>query len=277
MEIRIKYEGLIARCEQLSSFEARGKVDANGESRYLDIHINEVDKQLVLQYIKQARMVIEENILRMIKGSTDGLTETIIKEVAIGTRPIPETRKFYPFETIIKGSSIRDIEGLITDDRLPNGVTIVKRYFLFDAANPRFAALGTDRRYYTNAEVVGENYTLGRGEAKLYEDKDGKRYEWSSRGFYDYVQKEETIYERVEEEVFLVDAGFSWDIRTDSRWNGLNAFTKHVTEAIVSYAMAQWLSGRLDERVAFYESLFASSVAMATKNIFTKQVPRYEE
>ena len=68
MEVRIKYKDIIDRCEQLSSFEARGKVDANGESRYLDIHINEVDKQLVMQYILQARTTLEGSMERMISA-----------------------------------------------------------------------------------------------------------------------------------------------------------------------------------------------------------------
>lgn len=75
MEIRFKYEDLIARCEQLSSFESEGKEDAAGQSRYLEIHINEVDRLLVKQYIDQARNILEERIGRMLDGSvnsTDG-------------------------------------------------------------------------------------------------------------------------------------------------------------------------------------------------------------
>ena len=142
MDIQIKYNDIINRCEQLSSFEADGKFDANGESRYLEIHINEVDKMLITDYIKQAQAIIEERIARMI----------------------------------------------------------------------------------TNVEDVKE--------------------------------------------------GFTWSIRTDSRWSGVKSFTKHVTEAIVAYAMASWLKGRLDERVAFYEELFNNTLAMAVKNIFTKQAPK---
>ena len=142
MEIKIKYNDIIDRCEKLSSFEADGKYDSNGQSRYLEIHINEVDKQLVQQYVLQARAILEERMERMIDNIQD------------------------------------------------------------------------------------------------------------------------------------VSDGFEWTIRTNTRWNGLNTFTKHVNEAIVSYVMAAWLKGRLDDRVAFYETLHANTLAMAIKNIFTKQPPR---
>ena len=145
MEVRIKYKDIIDRCEQLSSFEARGKVDANGESRYLDIHINEVDKQLVMQYILQARTTLEGSMERMISAVVE-----------------------------------------------------------------------------------------------------------------------------------IKDQAFVWKIRSDARWKPSSTFQRHITETIASYTMAQWLSGRLDERVAFYEGLFANSLALATKNIFTKQAPTYE-
>ena len=141
MDINIKYQDIIDRCEKLSAFEADGKVDTNGESRFLEIHINEVDKLLVEDYIKQAQEILEERIDRMIS----------------------------------------DIEE------------------------------GSD--------------------------------------------------------------GFTWKLRTDTRWNEAKTFIKHITEAIVAYTMAAWLRGRLDDRVAFYEGLYANTLAMAVKNIFTKQAP----
>lgn len=145
MEIRFKYEDLIARCEQLSSFETEGKVDAAGQSRYLEIHINEVDRLLVKQYIDQARNVLEERMERMISSTTN------------------------------------------TND------------------------------------------------------------------------------------------GFRWNVRSDARWKPNTTFNRHVTEAIVAYAMSAWLSDKLPERVAFYDALFTASTEMAVKNIFKKQAPRYEE
>lgn len=71
MEIQIKYKDLIARCEQLSSFESEGKVDAAGQSRYLEIHINEADKLLIQQYIAQALGILEERMERMIASVTE--------------------------------------------------------------------------------------------------------------------------------------------------------------------------------------------------------------
>lgn len=141
MEIEFIYNKIIDRCEQLSSFESTNKLDAAGGIRYLEIHINEVDKLLIRQYVDQARLAIEEKLARMIASTED--TET----------------------------------------------------------------------------------------------------------------------------------SFTWHMRTDTRWSGATSFTKHATEAIVAYAMSAWLSDRLPERVAFYDALFTNSLAMAVKNIFTKQAP----
>ena len=153
MEIRFKYEDLIARCEQLSSFESEGKVDAAGQSRYLEIHINEVDRLLVKQYIDQARNILEERMGRMIASTKDNAGK----------------------------ENNEDIEG------------------------------------------------------------------------------------------------FTWELRTDTRWKQNTTFERHVSEAIVSYTMSAWLSDKLPERVAFYDALFTASTEMAVKNVFKKQAPTYEE
>lgn len=158
MEVRFKYKDLIERCEQLSSFESEGKVDAAGQSRYLEIHINEVDKLLIQQYITQARGILEERMERMIASVTG------------------------------------------------------------------------------NAGISDES---------------------------------------TEEDVEI--PGFTWTLRTDTRWKQNNSLAKHVSEAIVAYAMSAWLSDKLPERVAFYDTLFTASTEMAVKNIFKKQAPRYEE
>ena len=142
MEVEIKYKDIVDRCEKLSSFEADGRYDANGGSRYLEIHINKVDEQLIQQYILQARAILEERMERMI-------------------------------------DSIEDVGN-----------------------------------------------------------------------------------------------GFVWTIRTSARWSGIKTFTKHVNEVLVSYAMAAWLRGKLDDRVPFYEDMFNTILAMAVKNIFTKQPPK---
>lgn len=158
MEVRFKYKDLIERCEQLSSFESEGKVDAAGQSRYLEIHINEVDKLLIQQYITQARGILEERMERMIASVTG------------------------------------------------------------------------------NAGISDES---------------------------------------TEEAVEI--PGFTWTLRTDTRWKQNNSLVKHVSEAIVAYTMSAWLSDKLPERVAFYDTLFSASTEMAVKNIFKKQAPRYEE
>ena len=159
MEVKFKYEDIFSQCEQLSSFEARGKVDANGNSRYLDIHIGEVDRLLVDQYITQAVINLQEAFSRMIVSTIPnaGVVETTTEDGKTTTEEIP---------------------------------------------------------------------------------------------------------------------GFTWVMRDDSRWNGAKAFTKHTAEAIASYVLAQWLSDKLPERVQFYEGLFTSSLAMASKNLFTKQAPK---
>lgn len=260
MEIKIKYEDLITRCEQLSSFEARGKVDANGESRYLDIHINEVDKQLVQQYIEQARDLIGEKIARMISSIEyryfDGYEEV----------ELPEDRPFFPFKQYLTGSSqsIVDMAGLVEGTPAPNE-TFSDRYFLkgrgiFVIYN------GTDRKYYSHPDAVGIDYIHDPYNEKLYIDENEKKYQWGSRGFTDYTPKHNLV-------PIYTDNGFTWSIRTDTRWNGINAFTKHIAEAIVSYVMSAWLQDKLPERVQFYDALFTSSLTMATKNIFTKQAP----
>lgn len=149
MKVVFKDEDLINRCEQLSSFESEGKVDEAGQSRYLEIHINEVDKLLVRQYIEQARNILEERLSKMIE-------------------------------------SVEDNAGKENDKDAP---------------------------------------------------------------------------------------GFTWHIRTDTRWKESTTFGRHIKEAIVAYAMSSWLNDKLPNRVAFYDSVFAASTEMAVKNVFKKQSP----
>lgn len=245
MEIQIQYKDIIDRCEQLSSFEARGKVDATGQSRYLDIHIGEVDQLLINQYIEQARAILEEKFDRMI---TDSVVDDVI----------------YSFYEIIEGSDFSQFEGKISDDKIDIKGMDTKVYFL---RGNRYMCFGryiesSHSPYYryilTNHSVVGSDYVGDNGKVKVYIDRLGNKYT------------------RTDGDLILATGStdaFTWTLRTDTRWNGINTFAKHVTEAITSYVMAQWLSGRLDERVQFYETLFTSSLSMATKNLFTKQAP----
>lgn len=248
MEVQIKYKDIIDRCEQLSSFEARGKVDANGQSRYLDIHIGEIDHLLINQYIEQARTMLEEKFDRMITDSEeDGW------------------KQVYSFDKIVTGGETYEFESLITDEVADLSGLDTKVYF-FASLTPKTFGIqvvsSTSSPLYSkvfiNDKVLGDKYKNNPYDERLYVASDGKTYSRTDGDLIPCVQPEHS---------------FTWTIRTDTRWSGVSAFTKHVTETITSYAMAQWLSGRLDERVQFYEALFTSSLAMATKNIFTKQAP----
>ena len=245
MEVQIKYKDIIDRCEQLSSFEARGKVDANGQSRYLDIHIGEIDHLLINQYIEQARTMLEEKFDRMI---TDTYEE--------GGKPV------YEFDRIVGTGEMGTFDPKITDEIVDLSGMSTKVYFL---EAPRTFGIyvddphgAYDGKVFINDKVLGDKYKSDPYDERIYVASNGKMYSRTDGNLIPYVQPEHS---------------FTWTIRTDTRWSGVSAFTKHVSEAITSYAMAQWLSGRLDERVQFYETLFASSLTMATKNIFTKQAP----
>jgi hypothetical protein len=248
MEVKIKYQDIIDRCEKLSSFEADGKFDANGESRYLDIHINEVDRLLVMDYVKQAQSILEERIERMIEITEDRVTQMA-----------------YPFDRIISGEH-GDYESYVIDSK-----SIVDKEGLllsFHKGEQKFVYESTymvDGKLiaYTNPEMIGRNYIFDKTTQQYYQLKDsGKVYTWSEDG---------TSLKEFDGE--LIAEGFTWILKSVTRWNGIKAFTKHVNEAIVSYAMAAWLRGKLDERVPFYENLFNNTLAMAVKNIFTKQAP----
>lgn len=263
MEINIKYNDIIDRCEKLSSFESQGRFDANGESRYLEIHINEVDKLLIQQYIEQARDLIGEKIARMISSieyrNFDGYEKV----------ELPEDRPFFSFKQYLTSSSqsIVDIAGLVEATPPPNAA-FSDRYFL-DSRGIFVIHNETDRKYYSHPDAVGLGYIYDPDNEKLYIDENGKKYQWGSRGFADYTPKYNLVPK-------YTDNGFTWSIRTDTRWNGIKSFTKYVTEAIVAYVMAAWLKGRLDDRVPFYEALHANTLNMAIKNVFTKQAPTYE-
>lgn len=240
MTVEIKYKDLIDRCEQLSSFESEGKVDAAGQSRYLEIHINEVDKLLVKQYIEQARNILEERLGRMIADVSEGQYDKIkefdnVLENVFFTIDKSQKGKIGFFRT---GRELSDVATLV-----PLG------YF----------------GYYTISSGV---YLINpidefNKDSKFYCKEDGKYYEL----YYDETLQSNN----------LKDIGkgfdFKWTLRTDTRWKQNNSFAKHVSEAIVAYTMSAWLSDKLPERVAFYDTLFTNSLNLAVKNIFTKQAP----
>lgn len=265
MNITIKYNDIINRCEMLSAFEAKDKFDANGQSRFLEIHINEVDKQLIQQYIIQARSILEERMERMIVSTNDSFEEEKKETVTLLAKPFtPVTGdggvlgKYNRVDTPVSG--------------LPDGGTIVliDGWSVFGLAIQTSMAPSYD--VYTDVSAVGKDYIYEEGKTKVYctLPNNGNAYTWNASGdglkeyFGDYT---DTITHIIRHE------GISMDIRTDTRWKGHSAFIKHITEALVSYAMAQWLRGKLDDRVSFYENLFNNTLAMAVKNIFTKQAP----
>lgn len=237
MEVKIKYEDILKRCEMLSSFESEGKFDANGENRYLEIHINKVDEQLIQQYIMQARGILEERMERMIES----IEEKVLPDDAI------------PFDFISSVIPSNEVDWL--DERWPVA------YFTDGDAFAYYQETNIGAYDVTYIGVDDVKYGSIAGADNIYLcKKDGKIYTWSK------------IREGLVES--LGEKGFTWTIRTNTRWNGIKTFTKHVHEAIVSYAMAAWLRGKLDDRVAFYEGLFNNTLAQAVKNLFTKQPPK---
>lgn len=250
MEVKFTYQELIDRCEKLSSFESEGKVDANGQSRYLELHINKVDEQLIKSYIDQARSAMEDTFERMIAEVDEEQIEV----------EIPEYRPSYPFDEVVSGSNISKYT--ITYDTTTD-YSSLRLVFLASNVN-KFAWVrdSQGREAYISDSVVGINYAGDENIERVYIDSSGNKYVRTNGALEAYRLPKTTI-----------DV-FQWFIRTDIRWNGHKTFVKHATEAMVSYAMAQWLRGKLDDRAAFYAELYASSLAMATKNLFTKSAPQ---
>lgn len=263
MTVEIKYKDLIDRCEQLSSFESEGKADAAGQSRYLEIHINEVDKLLIMQYINQARALIEERFERMIlDASEENKEETVITV-------LPDTREVLPFDGWINLDEFKEeneITGSFIDGSsyigvLPRGSSQRRRDEFIEYA-------------YTDEVLQWKSHWDPRYSSREYvfqNSTDDKKYEWDSD------LTEITPYTQRTKTETITRHYFTWLIRTDTRWKENASFSKHVSEAIVAYTMSAWLSDKLPERVAFYDALFTASTEMAVKNIFKKQVPRYEE
>ena len=262
MEVKITYDDIITRCEQLSAFEARGKVDAQGQSRFLDIHIGEVDTILIKQYITQARALLEERFERMILDTSEENKEETVITV------LPDTREVLPFDGFVDLDEFKyENESSGMPDGAPVGVLrrgssqrnrdeFIQYLYTGDGVDQVLEWV-----YYSDARYYSQKYVFR-------DSTDGKKYEWDSdrTNIIAYTQPTKT-------DTVTEPYAFTWLIRTDTRWNGISTFTKHVNEAITSYVMAQWLSGRLDERVAFYDNLFNTSLTMAAKNIFTKTAP----
>ena len=253
MEVIFNYEDLIARCEQLSSFEAEGKVDAAGQSRYLEIHINEVDKQLVQQYIEQARGIIEERLERMLDGSV-----TITPDV------------FYKFDAILDNPILA--YDSFSDNQLQGAaVAFVRVYWDKNGGNDLY-------RFAHYRESVDNSFMLDRVVPEEYNNPSSKLYNVTDKKFYRWNDAKSDIVIDAKSDIVIDEVinGFQWTLRTDTRWKQNAAFERHATEAIVAYTMSAWLSDKLPERVTFYDTLFNNSLNLAIKNIFTKQPPKYE-
>lgn len=265
MEVKIKYQDIIDRCEKLSSFEADGKFDANGESRYLDIHINEVDRLLVMDYVKQAQSILEERIERMIENIED--YGEVIKDII----QVPDTTPVFEYDAYWTRNDLigRESKGDAPISSYDN-IVYIEDSMKFAAYN------GSERSYYFNLTSAGLGNYIEDGTKKVYRLKGATEEQtWASlyngghtgAGLVSFTRG--MINQTVERYV----SGFTWILKSSTRWNGIKAFTKHVNEALVAYTMATYLKGRLDERVPFYENLFNNTLAMAVKNIFTKQAP----
>lgn len=245
MKVQIVYKDIINRCEQLSSFEARGKVDASGQSRYLDIHINKVDEQLVMQYINQAAALMAENLSRMIAST--GIAEPSYLDFLGIKDATEEGMEMSPEASTSETPAVYFVRNLSVEIESTKTIEYINTFadVSENIAYPKF-----------NGDEI---YTFQQGEQKLFS---------APSGIYSYNESGDNLIEtqRVEE-------GIEWDIRTNTRWNGNHAFTKNITEAVVAYVMSAWLQDKLSERVAFYDNLFTTSLTLATKNLFTKQPP----
>lgn len=270
MEVKIKYQDIIDRCEKLSSFESQGRFDANGESRYLEIHINEVDKQLVESYIKQATAIVTERISRMVESAEDTAVEGHDRV------EVPDTTEAHPFAEIIPSSSttLQNHTHITQSASRPtNAVDIVfmEHYGKFGYCEWIDKSRWT-YNFYSDPNILDKAYVYEEGVKKVYVDESTRNeYTWRSEGvLIDYERKPIT------QLVPITVEGFTLHLRAGTRFDKLATFTKHVNEAVVAYVMAAWLKGRLDERVPFYEALHTNMLGMAVKNIFTKQAPSYE-
>lgn len=71
------------------------------------------------------------------------------------------------------------------------------------------------------------------------------------------------------------EGGFVWELRTEmTRWNRLRTFGGNVLEAVVSYAMGEWLSDKIPAQTEIYKNLFTDMGKMAANNLFAKMPPQ---
>ena len=96
-----------------------------------------------------------------------------------------------------------------------------------------------------------------------------------------YIQQGVAHVRHVVEDMLLgveaITDGEQWTFRTDQRRyysKGLSNIKKNIDEAISAYVMAQWLGGRKDDRVAFYNTLYQNEIVLISDNIFSKSAPK---
>lgn len=159
----------------------------------------------------------------------------------------------YPFDFISNTTLYQEVDTL--DERSPVA------YFTDGDAFAYYQEVNVGAYDIMFIDVDNKIYGSRAGMNKVYScGRDGKLYTWDKVG--------EGLVEH------LLEIGFTWTIRDNTRWAKSESFIKHVNEAIVSYAMAAWLRGKLDDRVPFYEGLFNNTLSLAVKNLFTKQPPK---
>lgn len=72
-----------------------------------------------------------------------------------------------------------------------------------------------------------------------------------------------------------IENGFTWNIRTEeTRWNVNTKLDENLKEALVSYAMMNWLLEKKADKAPMYKSLWDDMSAMCVQNVFRKMPPR---
>lgn len=70
------------------------------------------------------------------------------------------------------------------------------------------------------------------------------------------------------------EEGFVWEVRTEeTRWNVNRKLDENLTDALVGYAMAGWLSDRKPDRIGVYKSLWEDMSVMCVRNMYRKNPP----
>jgi hypothetical protein len=91
----------------------------------------------------------------------------------------------------------------------------------------------------------------------------------------DAVHKLEDMLQRMVISSIYKEDSLEWELRTDeTRWNLRKKFTDNFQEAVVGYAMFNWLNGRKADSVATYQAIWQDMSAMCVRNLFAKIPPK---